>query len=176
MGQATFKLGWRVRVDHAVGRRGLVLVESRPGSQLQSWAKKCGWARPEELRPDQQSRIPSGRRIPRRPRILSDRRILRQPRIPSGREFLAAKMPSQKGGRGVIFKGHGAFSTIWSGVSLCKSGRVLLKDLGRPLLFQKAGPRWIFSLRTRCPLRNTWASKIRTSELKFGRRYFRRES
>ncbi|CAL9021075.1 unnamed protein product, partial [Prunus brigantina] len=33
-------------------------------------------------------------------------------------------MLSRKGGRGVFFKGHGAFSKIWSGAFLCKSGWV----------------------------------------------------
>ncbi|CAB4273479.1 unnamed protein product [Prunus armeniaca] len=58
MGRAVFELGWRVRLDHIAGRRNRVLVESRPGSQSQSWEKKCGWARPEELVTDQVGQLP----------------------------------------------------------------------------------------------------------------------
>ncbi|CAL2264583.1 unnamed protein product [Prunus armeniaca] len=58
MGRAAFELGWLVQPDHAAGRSGRDLVESRPGSQSQSWAKKCGWARAEELGPNQVGQLP----------------------------------------------------------------------------------------------------------------------
>ncbi|PQQ10151.1 hypothetical protein Pyn_32328 [Prunus yedoensis var. nudiflora] len=108
-------------------------------------------------------------------------------------------MPSQKGGRGVFFKGHGAFPKTWSGISLCKSGRVYPCKIGQTLSFAKMvgyfSKRWAgrplntlvghFSCKKlgrggfspcapRCLPRNIWASKVGPRELKFGGRYVRR--
>ncbi|CAL9019145.1 unnamed protein product, partial [Prunus brigantina] len=97
-----------------------------------------------------------------------------------------AEVLSQKGGQGLFFKGHGAFSKIWLGISLCKKypgislhkwpnasfskswaghslntlvGHSSYKKLGRGE-FSPCSP-W------RPPL-NTWASKVWPRELKFG--------
>ncbi|PQQ03128.1 hypothetical protein Pyn_34434 [Prunus yedoensis var. nudiflora] len=53
---------------------------------------------------------------------------------------LKAMVPSRKGGRGVFFKGHGAFSNIWSGASLCKKDWAYPCKCGRAYPSQKVGP------------------------------------
>ncbi|CAL8162391.1 unnamed protein product [Prunus armeniaca] len=105
-------------------------------------------------------------------------------------------VPSQKCSRGVFFKICGAFSKIWQGTSLCKSGRAYPCKIGRTLPVAKVAGHfskiWAeHSLDTlvnhssckklgrgrfspcapRHPPRNTWARKVGPRELKFGGRY-----